>query len=93
MFNCRSRKRSAFDGLFRNPFIWVATAIVIALQLLAAYFPPLALVLGTVRPLAVDWLTVGLCTVAPIIIVEITKRLLAGRELQVNSAGNRGRIK
>jgi Ca2+-transporting ATPase len=93
MFNCRSRTRSAFDGLFRNLFIWVATAIVIALQLLAAYFPPLALVLGTVRPLAVDWLTVGLCTVAPIIIVEITKRLLAGRELQVNSPRSRGRIK
>jgi Ca2+-transporting ATPase len=73
MFNCRSRTRSAFDGLFRNPFIWVATAIVIALQLLAVYLPPLALVLGTVRPVAVDWLIIGLCTVAPVMIVELTK--------------------
>ena len=73
MFNCRSRTRSAFDGLFRNPFIWIATAIVIALQLLAVYLPPLALVLGTARPLAVDWLVIGLCTLAPIMIVEVTK--------------------
>ena len=92
MFNCRSRTRSALVGLTRNPFIWVASAIVIGLQLLAAYLPPLALVLGTTPPLAVDWLIIGLCTVAPIIIVEITKKLVAGRELQVSGARNRGRL-
>jgi magnesium-transporting ATPase (P-type) len=47
MFNCRSRSRSAFDGLFRNPFIWLATLIVVLLQVLAVYFAPLSQVLGT----------------------------------------------
>jgi len=73
MFNCRSRTRSAFDGLFRNPFIWAATLIVVLLQLLAIYFSPLALVLGTERLAETDWLIVSLCVVGPVIIVEISK--------------------
>src|ERR1051326_8079706 len=48
-FNCRSRTHSAFDGLFRNPFLWLAVVIVVTLQLCAAYLSPLAAVLGTVR--------------------------------------------
>jgi P-type Ca2+ transporter type 2C len=73
MFNCRSRIRSAFEGLLRNPFIWVATVIVILLQLLAVYFSPLAVILDTVRPLAIDWLIISLCALAPVAIVEATK--------------------
>jgi Ca2+-transporting ATPase len=73
MFNCRSRTRSAFDGLFRNPFVWVAAFIVILLQLLAVYLSPLAMVLGTVRPLPVDWLVISFCALATIGIVEATK--------------------
>jgi len=73
MFNCRSRTRSAFSGIFRNPFIWGATLIVGVLQLLAIYFSPLALVLGTHLLTSIDWAVVGFCVVAPIIIVEIFK--------------------
>jgi len=72
-FNCRSRTRSAFEGLFRNPFLWIAALVVILLQLLAVYLSPLAAVLGTVKPSIIDWLVIctsGLLTVA---IVEITK--------------------
>ena len=75
MFNCRSRTRSAFSALFRNPFLWVATVIVVSLQLLAIYFSPLAKVLGTVHLLTVDWLIVAVCTIAPIVVVECTKAL------------------
>ena len=73
MFNCRSRTRSALDGIFSNPFIWVAFAIVVLLQLLAIYFSPLSVVLGTVRLSPSDWIIVGLCVVAPVIVVEIFK--------------------
>jgi len=73
MFNCRSRTRSALDGIFRNPFIWAATIIVVLLQFLAIYFSPLAIVLGTARLADIDWLVVGFCVVVPIIIVEISK--------------------
>ena len=79
MFNCRSRTRSAFDGLFRNPFIWIAAVIVISLQLLAVYVSPLARVLGTVRPSETDWLVVILCSVAPVLIVEVTKAVTRWR--------------
>jgi Ca2+-transporting ATPase len=73
MFNCRSRTRSALDGIFRNPFIWAATLIVVLLQLLAIYFSPLAVVLGTERLAETDWLIVGLCVFVPVIVVEISK--------------------
>jgi len=72
-FNCRSRTRSAFEGLFRNPFIWIAAVIVVSLQLLAVYVSPLARVLDTVRPSATDWLVIFLCSIAPVVIVELTK--------------------
>jgi Ca2+-transporting ATPase len=73
MFNCRSRTRSALDGIFTNPFIWVAVAIVVLLQLLAIYFSPLAGVLGTHRLAEIDWIIIGVCVVVPVIVVEISK--------------------
>jgi Ca2+-transporting ATPase len=80
MFNCRSRSRSAFERLFRNPFIWIATIIVILLQMLAVYFSPLAGLLDTVKPLAVDWTVIWTCTLLPIAIVEIVKLTLRRKE-------------
>ena len=84
MFNCRSRTRSALDGIFRNPFIWAATIIVVLLQFLAIYFSPLAIVLGTTRLIETDWMVIGFCVVAPVIVVEIskaaTKRSASDRE-------------
>jgi P-type Ca2+ transporter type 2C len=73
MFNCRSLSRSAFEGLFRNWFIWGAIAIVIGLQLLAVYLTPLARVLQTVPPTTADWAVIAISIVAPIAIVEVTK--------------------
>ncbi|HSE18600.1 MAG TPA: HAD-IC family P-type ATPase [Pyrinomonadaceae bacterium] len=72
-FNCRSRHRSAFDGVFSNPFIWIAVMIVVLLQLFAAYFAPLAAVLGTVAPSPTDWIVISSCGLLTIAIVEITK--------------------
>jgi Ca2+-transporting ATPase len=81
LFNCRSRTLSAFEGLFRNPFIWVSLAMVITLQMLAIYLKPLARVLGTVELTGVDWLLICLAALAPIAIVEITK-LFARRAIE-----------
>ena len=85
MFNCRSRTRSAFAGLFRNPFIWIAAVIVISLQLLAVYVSPLARVLGTVRPSGTDWLVVILCSVTPVLIVEATKAVARWKTAAIDS--------
>jgi Ca2+-transporting ATPase len=84
LFNCRSRTRSAFEGLFRNPFIWVSAGVVAGLQLVAIYFTPLARVLDVVEPKSADWLIVGLSIISPILIVEVAKifgrRKKRGRE-------------
>jgi Ca2+-transporting ATPase len=73
--------RSALDGIFRNPFIWVAVVIVVLLQLLAIYFSPLSVVLGTVRLSGSDWTVVGLCVVSPVIVMEIFKAATRARRL------------
>ncbi len=73
LYNCRSRTRSAFEGFFRNPYIFIASLIVIALQLLALYFPPLARVLDTVPPANADFIVILLAVIIPVVIVEITK--------------------
>jgi Ca2+-transporting ATPase len=87
MFNCRSRRRSAFDGLFRNPLVWVAAIIVISLQLLAIYLSPLARVLGTVRPSELDWIIISICFVIPIVIVELTKAIDRWQRTEIQTSG------
>lgn len=72
-FNCRSRTRSARDGIFKNPFLWIAALIVVMLQLFAVYLSPLAAVLGTVKPSSTDWIVIGSCGLLTIGIVEVTK--------------------
>ena len=72
-FNCRSRTRSVTDGMFVNPFLWIAALIVVMLQLLAVYLSPLAAVLGTVKPSATDWIVIGSCGLLTIGIVEVAK--------------------
>jgi len=79
MFNCRSRTRSALEGLTRNPFIWVATGIVIALQLIAIYVEPIARVLNTTRLTTTDWLMAGGAVIAPILFVEAMKSIARRR--------------
>lgn len=72
-FNCRSRSRSAFDGIFKSPFLWIAVLIVVLLQILAAYFSPLASVLGIVEPSATDWIVIVSCGLLAIAVVEVAK--------------------
>lgn len=73
MFNCRSRTRSAFNGFFSNPYIFVAAASMVLLQIMAIYLAPLARILETTVPNAIDYAVIGASVILPIIIVEITK--------------------
>jgi len=73
LFNCRSKTRSAFEGVFRNPYIFGAIAIVICLQLSAVYFTPLARVLDTFPPANYDFAVILLSVILPVVVVEITK--------------------
>lgn len=73
LFNCRSRINSAFEGVTRNPYIWMAALSMIGLQLLAVYFAPLAGVLDVVPPNAADGAVIAIAAVVPVVIVEVTK--------------------
>ena len=75
LFNCRSRTRSVFSGFFSNPFIFVSTGIVIALQLLAIFNTSLARLLDLEPPTGRDWIVVVLSIIAPIFVVEIMKAI------------------
>lgn len=81
-FNCRSRTRSAFDGLFRNPFLWVALLIVVLLQLLAAWFSPLSVILGTVAPSVQDWIVIISCGLLAVGVVEIAKAVFRSKRFK-----------
>jgi Ca2+-transporting ATPase len=72
-FNCRSRTRSAFEGLSGSPFIWLATAAMAGLQLLAFWLTPLTRVLDLSRPTMEDGAVTALTILVPIAVVELTK--------------------
>jgi len=78
-FNCRSRIESATAGLFKNIHIWAATATVIALQILAIEFRPLARLLDLTRLSAADLIVVASCLLLPIAIVETQKLFVRAR--------------
>ncbi|MEW6131362.1 MAG: calcium-translocating P-type ATPase, PMCA-type [Acidobacteriota bacterium] len=79
-FNCRSRTHSLFVGLFNNPFVWMATGMVIGLQLLAVYFAPLAKVLDTAPLAPTDWYIAAMSLFAPMVIVEVVKAIVQIRK-------------
>jgi Ca2+-transporting ATPase len=73
LFNCRSRINSAFAGVTRNPYLWMAAGLMIGLQLLAVYFTPLAHVLDLVHPNGIDWFVILIAAAVPVVFVEVTK--------------------
>ncbi len=66
VFCIRSDEESAFRGLFRNAWLWLAVALGLALQAAVIYLPALQRAFGTVPLGAGDWL---LCAAAASTIV------------------------
>jgi len=59
VFNARSDERSAFAGLFRNPWLWAATGLSVLLHVAVIYTPFLQKAFSTVGLSARDWLVCG----------------------------------
>lgn len=59
VFNARSDRRSAFNGILRNPRLLAAVALTLLLQVVVVYVPPLQQAFSTVPLSFSDWL---LCT-------------------------------
>jgi Ca2+-transporting ATPase len=56
VFNARSDERSAFVGLFKNPWLWGAVLLSLALQVAVIYIPFLQQAFSTVSLSFNDWL-------------------------------------
>lgn len=79
VFNARSDEQSAFIGLFRNHWLWLAVGISLALHVAVIYLPGMQQAFSTVPINFADWL---LCTgVASSVlwIRELSKLLIHGR--------------
>ena len=71
--NARSDERSAFHGLFRNPWLWAAIALSLLLQFLVVYAPPLQPAFGTVALSPGDWLLCAVVASSVLWLREISK--------------------
>jgi Ca2+-transporting ATPase len=75
-FNCRSEIRSVFGKhAFGNPYLFLALAVVIGLQLLAVYTPMLQSLLGTTALGLDDWMIIVGSSLA-LLVVEETRKLV-----------------
>ncbi len=77
-FNARSDERSAFDGLFRNRWLWGAVGLSLGLHALVIYLPFLQKAFSTTALSAGDWLISALVASSVLWLREGTK-LLARR--------------
>ena len=74
VFNARSQHRSVFTRrLFTNGWLWSAVLICLLLQVAAISLPTLQRVLRTVSPSATDWALITVCSLAPIMVIEVVK--------------------
>jgi Ca2+-transporting ATPase len=82
VLNARSDERSAFDGLFANPWLWAAIAGSVALQVAVIYLPFLQSAFGTVSLSGRDWLVcVGVAS--SVLWLRELSKLAARRRLNV----------
>jgi Ca2+-transporting ATPase len=75
--NARSDDRSAFVGLFTNPWLWTALGVSLALQVAVVYVPFLQLAFGTVGLTTGDWVLAAIVASTVLWLRELSK--LAGR--------------
>lgn len=73
VFNVRSRRRSLFDRLFRNGWLWAAVGVCVLLQMAVVYWPFLQEVLRTTALDAADWGVILAAVLAPLVVVEGVK--------------------
>ena len=81
VFNSRSDERSAFSGLFSNPWLWAAVGLSLGLQLLVVYTPALQKAFSTVGLSADDWLKCAAVGSSVVWLREISK-IVARRRMK-----------
>ncbi len=77
VFNARSDERSAFHGLFRNGWLWVAVSVSLLLHALVIYTPFLQEAFSTVSLSASDWFLCAAVASSVLWLRELSKLLCA----------------
>ncbi len=75
VFNARSNERSAFRGLFTNPWLWLAIILSLALQAVVVYVPLLQQAFSTVELSLGDWLRCALVASSVLWLRELSKTI------------------
>ena len=75
VFNMRDFGSNAiFNDVTRNPFVWGAVSLSVALLLFAVYFQPLARVLSMAAPTLGEWLFILGMSLIPLFVVQVLKQ-------------------
>ena len=76
VYNCRSRRRSAFNGFFENKWLLVAIAFSLGTHILVVYVPFLQAAFHTVPLTAQDWMVATGVSASLLVLMEIAKIFL-----------------
>ncbi|MFL5032375.1 MAG: cation transporting ATPase C-terminal domain-containing protein, partial [Xanthobacteraceae bacterium] len=76
VYNCRSRRRSAFTGFFENKWLLVATAFSLGTHMLVVYVPALQTAFHTAPMSVADWLIATGVSATLLIAMELAKVVL-----------------
>jgi Ca2+-transporting ATPase len=76
VYNCRSRRCSAFNGLFDNKWLPVAIALALGTHILVIYVPLLQTAFHTVPLSLQDWATAVTVSSSLLVAMEIAKVFL-----------------
>jgi len=76
VYNCRSRRRSAFNGFLENKWLLVAIAFALGTHLLVVYVPFLQAAFHTVALTTLDWAVAAGVSASLLVAMEIAKFFL-----------------
>lgn len=75
VFNARSEHGSGFTGTGRNPFLWLALGVTVALEAVALGFPPLRDILGLTPLPGEAWLVAAVLSPLPLVCTQAVRVL------------------
>jgi P-type Ca2+ transporter type 2C len=85
VYNCRSRRRSAFKGFLQNKWLLVAIAFSLGTHILVIYLPALQTAFHTVPLSSVDWMIATGVAASLLFAMEIAKVALRARDARLAS--------
>ena len=86
VYNCRSRRRSAFRGFLENKWLLVAIAFSLGTHILVIYVPALQTAFHTVPLSFMDWVVTTAVAASLLAAMEIAKIFLRARDVRLAEA-------